>query len=206
MKPDGRREMKSFDHFVQAWSGKLCLHLRRYGFIPVAFLAVSLSHGNIAIAQAVPSADRGGATLWAGGTASGYYVGYGGQKLVGVTAFVDADTLRHIGIEGEARWLVFHQTNDVHVATYTGGLRYWREYGRFQPYVKGLAGLGQFNFPYNYATGNFLVVAPGGGLDYRLTHRIRLRAVDFEYQIWPQFTYGSMSAYGVSTGIRVRIF
>jgi len=76
--------------------------------------------------------------------------------------------------------------------------------------VKGLVGLGQFNYPqYNSANlgrDNDLVVAPGGGLDFHLSHRIILRAADFEYQIWPQFHYGSMSSVGVSTGIRVRIF
>ena len=54
---------------------------------------------------------------------------------------------------------------------------------------------------------------PGGRFDrrrpeqgLRINHRIRLRAVDFEYQLWPQFTFGFLSSYGVSTGIRVRIF
>jgi len=50
------------------------------------------------------------------------------------------------------------------------------------------------------------VVAPGGGVDYRLNNRIRLRLADLEYQYWPQFTYGAMTSVGVSTGIRVRIF
>ena len=72
--------------------------------------------------------------------------------------------------------------------------------------MKALAGVGEFNFPYNYATGSYLVVAPGGGLDYRINRLIRIRVADFEYQLWPQFTYGSMSSFGVSTGIRVRIF
>jgi len=164
-------------------------------------------------AQTAPSADAGGMSLSAGGTASGYQLGYGGVKVLGASAFVDADTRRHFGFEGEARWLVVHWNvsdqgpgADENARTYLGGLRYSRYFGRFQPYVKGLVGIGQFNYPYNLAKETDLVVAPGAGLDYRLTSRIRWRAADFEYQIWPQFTYGRMSSYGLSTGIRVKIF
>jgi hypothetical protein len=167
----------------------------------------------MAHAQAVPAADAGGVRLSAGGTASGYYLDYGKMKIMGATAFVDFDTLRHYGFEGEARWLAFHLPSDQngpvadeHATTYMVGPRYSRYYGRFQPYAKALVGIGQFNYPYNFAKETDLVVAPGGGLDYRLTRRIRWRAVDFEYQIWPQFQYGRMSSYGLSTGLRIKIF
>ena len=41
----------------------------------------------------------------------------------------------------------------------------------------------------------------GGGADYRLSSRWGARA-DFEYQYWPQFTFGSMSSGGVTLGLR----
>jgi hypothetical protein len=126
--------------------------------------------------------------------------------MLGITGFADLDTRRRLGIEGEARWLVFHQTADVHATTYLIGPRYHVNMGRFQPYAKALVGIGQFNFPYNYARGNYLVVAPGGGVDYRLSRRIYLRLADVEYQYWPQFDFGAMTSVGVSSGIRVRIF
>jgi hypothetical protein len=185
--------MKSFHNFV------------RLAFA-VVLLGWPLGTALTASAQAVQSADAGGPLLSVGGTASGYYLQYGQIKLLGASVFVDADTRRHFGVEAEARWLQFHQTNDVHDATYMVGPRYYREIGRFQPYVKVLAGVGEFNFPYNYATGSYLVVAPGGGLDYRINRLIRIRVADVEYQLWPQFTYSSMSSVGVSTGIRLRIF
>jgi hypothetical protein len=169
-------------------------------------LAVSLGLGSVARAQVVPSADAGGARLSVGGTASGYVLQFGQVKVLGATAFVDTDSLRHFGFEGEARWLKFHQTHDINATTYLGGLRYSRYYGKFQPYAKGLVGLGQFNYTYNLGKDTSLVVAPGAGLDYRLTPRIRWRAVDFEYQMWPQFHYGTMSSYGVSTGFKFKIF
>jgi hypothetical protein len=159
-----------------------------------------------AAAQVVFSGDKGGFTVSAGVTASGYEEGYGNQKLIGIGGIVDADTRRRIGFEGEAHWMDFHQTNGLKVTTWQAGPRYHLSRGRMQFYVKGLLGLGHFTFPYNYAHGSYFVVSPGGGLDYRWKRRITIRAVDAEYQYWPQFTFGAMSAYSLSAGVRYHIF
>jgi hypothetical protein len=192
--------------FGDMWSSKMGSRSGGQAIIPVIFLAAFLALAHRSSAQVVPSADAGGLNLSAGATGSGYYLQYGERKMLGVTGFVDLDTRRRLGIEGEARWLVLHQTADVHVATYAIGPRYHVNMGRFQPYAKALVGIGQFNFPYNYAHGNYLIIAPGGGVDYRLNRRIYLRLADVEYQYWPQFDFGAMTSVGVSTGIRVRIF
>ncbi len=157
-------------------------------------------------AQVSPSGDEGGLTISAGALGSGYSLQYGNRKMFAVTAIVDADTRRRIGIEGEGRWIEFRQTANVHAQTYSGGVRYHFNVGRFQPYVKGLIGLGDFNFPYNLATGHYFIVTAGGGVDYRLNARIHIRAADVEYQDWPQFTFGNMTSIGVSAGVRVRVF
>lgn len=169
--------------------------------LAIAILALSRHAG----AQAAESANAGNRFLYVGGGGSGFYLQYGERKNLGLTAWVDADTIRHFGIEGEGRWLEYHQTADVHVETYLIGARYHFDVNRFQPYVKGLVGDGRFNFPYNYAYGNYLVIAPGGGVDYRLTRRWSARA-DFEYQYWPQFTFGAMSSVGGTVGVRFRFF
>ena len=171
----------------------------------VVLLAVCLALSRPVSAQVVPAATGGGFTVSAGATGSGFVLQYGERKMLGVSGFVDADTRRGIGVEAEGRWLEFHQIADVHAETYSIGPRYHMNFGRFQPYAKGLVGFGDFNFPYNLAHGSYLVITPGAGVDYRLSRRLHWRA-DFEYQLWPQVTFGSMSAYGVSTGIRVRIF
>jgi len=212
-----KREMKSFDTFIPVRYGPsssttMKLRLCR-GLFVIVLLAAALAAGRFAHAQVAPSADAGGARLSAGGTASGYLLGYGQVKIMGASAFVDGDTKRHIGFEGEARWLLFHwklsdtgPSADESASTYLAGPRYSRYYGRFQPYVKGLVGVGYFNYPYHYGKETDLVVAPGCGFDYRINRRIRWRAVDFEYQLWPQFHYGQMSSAGVSTGLRFKLF
>jgi hypothetical protein len=160
-----------------------------------------------ALAQVIPAADAGGFKIWVGGEASAFKFDYGQQKLGGITALADVDTRRGIGVEGEARWLEYRSTNNmVHVESYSVGARYHRNVRRFQPYVKGLIGFGDFNFPYNYAYGRYTLVTMGGGVDYQWKKRISIRAVDMEYHMWPQFTYGSMNDMGVSMGVRVKVF
>ena len=170
----------------------------------LAMFWMGLAH--TASSQALRPTNFGPVSVTAGATASGYYVQYGKRTLIGLTAFADADIRHRLGAEAEARWLVLNQTENVHASTYLIGPRYRMNFGRFQAYAKGLAGDGEFNFNYNNGRGSYLVVAPGGGVDCRLSPRIQLRLADFEYQFWPKFTGGAMTSYGVSSGIRVRVF
>jgi hypothetical protein len=157
-------------------------------------------------AQAPWAAHQEEQYLSAGATGSSVYLQYGERKMIGLTGYVDLDARRRLGIEAEGRWIEFHQFANVHAETYSIGARYHRTYGRYQPYVKGLIGFGDFNFPYSLATGRYLVATAGGGLDLLLTDRIQIRAVDAEYQDWPQFTFGNMTMFAVSSGLRVHIF
>ncbi len=179
--------------------------LRACGPLALALILIGFAAVRPAAGQAAQSADAGSARLSVGAGGSGFTLGYGDRKMLGIAAWIDGDTIRRIGFEGEGRWLEFHQTANVHAETYLGGLRYHLNYGRTQPYVKALAGIGDFNFPYNYATGRYFVVAGGGGLDYKLNRRWIVRA-DLEYQDWPQFTYGAMNSLGFNIGLRYRIF
>jgi len=178
---------------------------RACGLILLAITMTGVAAPRQARAQSAESGDEGAARLSVGGGGSGFVLGYGSRKMLAGTTWVDGDTIRRLGVEGEGRWLEFHQTANVHAETYLGGLRYHLNYGRTQPYVKALAGFGNFNFPYGYATGRYFIAAGGGGLDYRINRRWMARA-DFEYQNWPQFTYGSMNAFGATIGLRFRIF
>jgi hypothetical protein len=198
--------MKIFDELDEQRRRGPRTQLRLPLALAAAVLAGCFTMTSMARAQVVPQAYAGGFKLSAGGTGSGYYLQYGARKMIGASAFVDLDVKRGLGIEAEGRWLEFHQTQDVHVETYSAGLRYHMNFGRFQPYAKGLIGFGDFNFPFNYAHGRYLTATAGGGLDYRLSHRLHVRIADVEYQDWPQFTYGAMTSVGVSAGLRVGIF
>jgi opacity protein-like surface antigen len=177
---------------------------RPYTLLLLLVAALSLLANQNALAQSLESATAGRSFIWVGGAVSGYYIQYGQAKNLGVTGYVDADSIRRFGIEAEGRWLDFHEKNNVHAETYLAGPRYHFNLGRYQPYAKGMVGIGKFNFPFNYAQGTYFVIAPGGGLDYRLSPRWSARA-DFEYQYWPQFTFGPMSSGGISVGVRYLI-
>jgi hypothetical protein len=199
----------SFKSLVRFWSGMRSFAFGRSLPCQAIVLAFCLGRSLPARAQVVPAADKGGLILSAGGTASGYTLNYGEQKLLGVTVFVDADTRRHVSAEAEVRRLQFHNTNDITATTYLAGVRYFRDAARFQLYAKFLAGIGHANLAFGVAQANSLVIAPGGGLDFRLTRRIHLRMADFEYQLWPQAVYGSTPSFasaGISSGIRIRVF
>ncbi len=185
----------------------------RSALLPLALAAGGLCMVSAARAQSAPDATAEGYHLYAGGVASAYDLDYSQAKKMGASVFVDVDNLHHYGVEGEARWLSFPlQPNepipsvDVHATTYLIGPRYSRVYGRFQPYLKGLVGIGQINLSYNFGADSCFVAAPGAGVDFRLTRRISWRAADVEYQFWPQFEYGTLKSYGVSSGIRIKIF
>jgi hypothetical protein len=158
-------------------------------------------------AQVIPAGHQGTLKLSAGVIGSGDTLQYGSRQMLGVGAVVDAETTGHFGIEAEGRWVEFNQRANVHAETYSIGGRYHIPLGsRWQAYAKGLVGFANFNFPYNYAQGRYLVVTAGGGMDFHWTHRIYLRAADIEYQNWPGFTYGSMNSLNASVGVKVRIF
>jgi hypothetical protein len=198
--------MKSSYQFGEVWIDRLRLLVSSGAMATALLVAAFFTAAHPAAAQVAPSGDKGGFSLTAGATASGYEVGYGQQKLLGIAAVVDVDSRRRFGLEGEARWLQFHQDNDVHVNTWLAGPRYHFSRGKLQYYGKGLVGEGKFQFPYDYAHGSYLVVGGGGGVDYHWKRKISIRVADFEYQYWPQFTYGAMSSYGVSVGLQYHIF
>lgn len=192
--------MRSSNYFYNRRESRARLLSCRVILLCVLAAVLSLTGGH-AVAQSRESATAGRSFVWVGGGASEYYLQYGGEKIIGLTGFVDADSVRRVGIEGEGRWLDLHETHNVHAETFLAGPRYHFDVGRFQPYIKGMAGMGKFNFPYNYATGKYFVIAPGGGVDYFISPRLSVRG-DFEYQYWPQFTFGPMSSGGLSVSLR----
>jgi hypothetical protein len=199
--------MNGLQFFNSSAVKALLFRIKRKTAVLVTLAAICPGFANIAHAQVEESAQAGGLALSAGGTFSGYYVGYGQRKMVGPTAFVDFGSRSPFSIEAEARWLDLHETAGVHDETYLAGPRYaFKEVSGFRPYAKFLIGDGEFTFPYNLAHGSYFVVAPGVGVERRLSKRVYWRVVDFEYQYWSQFTYGSLPSYGISSGLRVHIF
>ncbi len=167
---------------------------------------VIIAMGRATFGQALPTATGPGPYTSVGVTGSFYNSDYGKTTLVGPTVFVDAHITRRWGLEAEARFLRYRQQAGLKQDEYLVGPRYAIRYSHWVPYVKMPVGLAKMTFPYNYAVGHYFVLAPGGGFDYWLNDKVRLRVVDVEYQLWPQFTFGTLHPYGASAGVSFRVW
>jgi opacity protein-like surface antigen len=176
-------------------------------FIVALFGVVLAAHS--AQAQVVSSATARQFSITAGALGSGFqpdFTADGGVQsnpdyLFGVGAYVDLRFTRWIQIEGEGRWSRFNPNLSFNESSYLGGFRVpVRRFGRFTPYGKVLYGLGTASFLSGHASD----LAFGGGVDYRLTRKISLRAADFEYQRW--HTTPTLSPYGFSIGVGYKVF
>jgi hypothetical protein len=149
--------------------------------------------------QVPPAAQRGGSAFAAGVGISDFNVDWGEGRMLGATLWVDyyrsggPPILNGLGLEIEARDISFDrsstQPSNFREDTCVGGILYsWRR-RKFRPYGKLLIGLAGSNFHspnpnYNHDTRS--MIAPGGGLDYRILHKLWVRA-EYEYQTWPDF-------------------
>jgi opacity protein-like surface antigen len=167
-----------------------------------------------AVSQVVAAADRGLPLLSAGAYYSYFDANYQGIRPSGIGAYVDVSPLfiNNFGAEAEGRWLTFNAPNDFSEYTYLAGPRYrFPIRPRLQIYAKMLFGAGEINFPYHLAHGSYFAMAPGGGVDYVLNRRWRVRA-DYEYQFWPNAPgipgepSSTLRPNGVSAGISYQIF
>jgi hypothetical protein len=162
------------------------------------FLSIALP----AFPQAAPSATQGGFPIMIGGGYSYYYSDFS-HNIGGPTLWLDAELLRvhgpgftrgTLGLEAEGRDLNYARSGDdpkLRESTGEGGVTYdFARFGRIQPYTKFLLGFGAINFtnkvsPY-YTHDSRTLLAPGGGLQYRLYRNIWVRG-DYEYQFWLHF-------------------
>lgn len=157
-------------------------------------------------AQATYTARGPGSYIAVGLRGSVFQVDYGKRNLGGYVVYADVNPFWWGGVETEARFLPAHTSQGVTETTYLAGPRIvLRPVHQLRPYAKFLAGAGTIVLPYHYATGTFLTYAAGAGADYMLTDRITVRAIDFEYQTWQGFPYGSLNPYGFSSGVSFRL-
>lgn len=182
-------------------------------WISIFFCAVLASSTLSAHAQVVPAATKNSFSLSAGGLGSvfqpdatytgegGFAVGTSPNRLYGFGGYVDARFSRWVQIEAEGRWLHFNEYYGINENSYLIGPRIpIHDFHGWTPYGKVLVGMGTGSF----LNGRAGALAFGGGVDYRLTRRLTLRAFDFEYQRWS--VTPTLRPYGGSVGISYKIF
>lgn len=152
-------------------------------------------------AQASPTASRAG-DLQAGIMVSGANLDYAPHDHIGYGAYVDFDFKEHWGVELNIRQISGGTIDeDIYERTYQIGGRYVRTYGRYKPYLRAAVGRGVFNFPFNSANLAYNMYSAGAGVDVRITDRINLRAIDYEYQRWGSFPPRGLQPNVVSIGV-----
>jgi hypothetical protein len=172
------------------------------GWLASLLMALSVAG---ACAQARETAGGPGASIAAGGGLSIFQAVYGQRDLGGGFAFVDFSPHWRFNLEAEARYLRVHSAEEVTEQNYLLGARALITSGRERVYVKFLAGDGHIEMPFEYGRGNFLALVPGAGVEMDLNEITTLRIVDFEYQMWQNFPFGTMRPYGISTAISFRL-
>jgi len=185
---------------------------RSASFLFALLFALSM----MAKAQVVETATARQFRIDAGGMGSAFWpndgsnpvYGNSADYLLGVGTYVDFHFTHWFQLEGEARWLRFHEYKGENQDHYLVGPKVpIKRYGNAQIYGKAMIGVGKMTFPNNYGYGTFTALAFGGGVDYRLSRKITFRAVDFEFQDWPNFLPAfNIHPYGVSVGMSYRVF
>lgn len=187
--------------------------IKRIGILLLLLLPAAL------FAQSARSVVGGEAGLWAGGELSSFNPDWGCisnspfrcgyNQLIGPTALFDFNARSRWGAEGEARWLHWHGVGGQTQADYLLGPRFrFFQFHRLNVWAKFEMGGGWITTPgYPNAIGSlqgsYFVYAPGGTLDYHLSHRLSLRG-DYEYQKWPALNNNGLTPNGFSAGVAYR--
>jgi hypothetical protein len=159
-------------------------------------------------AQAVEAMEGRGFYIDAGAMATGFMPGDWNQPVIGAGTYVDFHFTHWIQVEAEGRWMRWNGYYGETQDNYLIGPRVpvYRLGRRGQIYGKVLAGLAKQDFAFG-GNGSFTDFAFGATIDYKLTRKLTLRPVDFEYQYWPVWLpHQSLQPYGFSVGASYRVF
>jgi hypothetical protein len=163
-------------------------------------------------AQVSPSVTGTGFSLWAGGEYSNFAPDYGSNRLNGLGFIIDVNATPRIGAVGEARWLHWSGSGGETQSDYLSGVKYRMfKSGPLSFNAKFLLGGVWITFPGDIGSGSYFALAPGGFVDFHLTHRLLIRG-DYEYQFLPSapdippFPSHGLTPNGVSIGVEYNIF
>jgi Outer membrane protein beta-barrel domain len=169
-----------------------------------------------AFSQVAPAYKAPGVPWSVGIGPSSYDVDWGHGRMLGGTVWADwypeqirdLTHIRGFGLEMEARDISLDQNlpaqKNMRQDTAGGGpILNWHLTDRFHPYFKGLFEDGSVDFyplP-GYSHDTRLLIAPGGGFEYRFLGPLNVRA-DYEYQIWVGKLIGNtLNPQGFTVGI-----
>jgi hypothetical protein len=119
----------------------------------------------------------------------------------GVTLFGDYDFCRFAGIEADAHFGGLVAPDQIGENSYLAGPRFTYRRHKATVYGKVLIGRGSITNQFSNVSTSFNTFAYGGGVEYRLAHKLNLRLFDAELQKWPNFESHTLSPVAVTVGI-----
>lgn len=149
-------------------------------------------------AQATSTASRAG-DLQVG---LGYTIAkpdYEQQSFHGLTAYADFAVRTHFGLEAEFHQVGSPNGDQSYQRTYMIGGRYFRAYGPLIPYLKGMVGRGDFNYPFGQTDLAYTLYAAGIGADFAIGPHLRVRG-EYELQSWSGFSNGGLTPQLITIG------
>jgi hypothetical protein len=185
-----------------------CLHAA------ACFVVLLLCVPRPAAAQATLHAEENMSPWSVGAGFSNFDLDWGhGHRMDGITAWLDwrvpthLPLLNRIGFEAEGHEIDFQKPSAFQVMrqeTALGGVTVELPgHRRLHPYAKYLIGIGSVYFaPSGYSHDTRKVLAPGGGLDWRLRHHGLSVRAEYEYQYWRHlFGPHDLNPNGVTVGV-----
>lgn len=177
------------------------------------FTALLLCAPRPSAGQAALAAEENMSPWSVGAGFSNFDIDWGhSRRMDGITAWLDwrvpthLPLLNRVGFEAEGREIDFQKPSSLPVMrqeTGLGGITAELPGRRhLHPYAKYLIGIGGVYFASSgYSHDTRKVLAPGGGVDWRLRHGLSLRA-EYEYQFWRHlFGPHDLTPNGVTVGV-----
>lgn len=127
---------------------------------------------------------------------------YSERSAGGLSVWGDYDFTHLFGVEFEAHFGGLRTPDDIGENSYLVGPRIMYHRRRFTGYAKLMVGRATItNQIYNQSSSYNVLPAYGAGLEYRLSHKLNIRLVDFESQRWPDFEPHSLTPLAISVGL-----
>ena len=143
-------------------------------------------------AQAVYTANQS-TRIQAGVGVAALNPDYTDGTVIGFSGFADYDFSKWIGIEFSMHLGEFITPGDITENSYLIGPRISYRRHKFTVYGKALVGRATItNQDFNLSS-SYNVIAFGGGVEYRILHKVNIRVFDLEAQQWPDFQPNSLS-------------
>jgi len=157
--------------------------------LAIAGLFAAAAHG-----QVIPSAEGAGQSLWVGAEYANLQAGFpegSTTRLSGVGVFGNFNWNHRFGVEGRVRFLNLSSWNSETEQDYLAGPRYtFLHRNKLRPFASFQVGFVKMQYPFSVGSATFFAMAPGGGVEYRLSHKWSVRG-SYEFQMLmnsPNFT------------------